>query len=214
MWHITTRRLNLGLFRPDVNVLWDLAPHDLSILLEVLGTEPIAVSARGACHVQPGIQDVAYVDLRFPGDVMAHVHVSWLDPGKVRRMTVVGSEKMAVYDDTEPEKLLVYDRSVVPMDGDDGGDVPGLLYRFGDAYSIPLPSAEPLRRQCAYFVDCVRTGARPRPHAREGMAIVHILEQADRSMANSGHREEMRWDEQGWAALMAAAAPATERAVG
>ncbi|HEY7066710.1 MAG TPA: Gfo/Idh/MocA family oxidoreductase [Chloroflexota bacterium] len=214
VWHVTTRRLNLGLFRPDVNVLWDLAPHDLSILLEVLGTEPIAVSARGACHVQPGIQDVAYVELRFPGDVMAHVHVSWLDPGKVRRMTVVGSEKMAVYDDTEPEKLLVYDRSVVPMDGEDGDDGPELLYRFGDAYSIALPSAEPLRRQCAYFVDCVRTGVRPRPHAREGMAIVHILEQADRSMANSGHREEMRWDEQSWAALMAAAAPAAERAVG
>jgi predicted dehydrogenase len=212
VWHITTRRLNLGLFRPDVNVLWDLAPHDLSILLEVLGSEPIAVSARGACHVQPGIQDVAYVELRFPGDVMAHVHVSWLDPGKVRRMTVVGSQKMAVYDDTEPEKLLVYDRAVMTMEG--AGDQPELLYRFGDSSGIPLPAAEPLRRQCAYFVECVRTGARPRAHGREGMAIVHILEQADRSMQNNGHREEMRWDAEGWRELMAAGAPARERAVG
>jgi predicted dehydrogenase len=212
VWHITTRRLNLGLFRPDVNVLWDLAPHDLSILLEVLGSEPIAVSARGACHVQPGIQDVAYVELRFPGDVMAHVHVSWLDPGKVRRMTVVGSQKMAVYDDTEPEKLLVYDRAVMTMEG--AGDQPELLYRFGDSSGIPLPAAEPLRRQCAYFVECVRTGARPRAHGREGMAIVHILEQADRSMQNNGHRQEMRWDAEGWRELMAAGAPARERAVG
>jgi predicted dehydrogenase len=215
VWHITTRRLNLGLFRPDVNVLWDLAPHDLSILLEVLGSEPTAVSARGACHVQPGIQDVAYVELRFPGDVMAHVHVSWLDPGKVRRMTVVGSQKMAVYDDTEPEKLLVYDRAVVPMDGEGPDAAPELLYRFGDATGIPLPPAEPLRRQCSYFLECVSTGARPRPHGREGMAIVHILEQADRSMTNNGHREELRWDAEGWRALMAAAdAPAREAAVG
>ncbi|HZS02039.1 MAG TPA: Gfo/Idh/MocA family oxidoreductase, partial [Chloroflexota bacterium] len=213
VWHITTRRLNLGLFRPDVNVLWDLAPHDLSILLEVLGTEPIAVSARGACHVQPGIQDVAYVELRFPGNVMAHVHVSWLDPGKVRRMTVVGSQKMAVYDDTEPEKLLVYDRAVTPIEGD--GGTPELLYRFGDATSIPLPAAEPLRRQCAYFLDCIRTGRRPREHGREGMAIVHILEQADRSMASGGYRRELRWDAEDWRALMAGAdAPARERAVG
>jgi predicted dehydrogenase len=215
VWHITTRRLNLGLFRPDVNVLWDLAPHDLSILLEVLGSEPIAVSARGACHVQPGIQDVAYVELRFPGDVMAHVHVSWLDPGKVRRTTVVGSQKMAVYDDTEPEKLLVYDRAVVPMDEEAPDVAPELLYRFGDATGIPLPAAEPLRRQCAYFLECVRTGARPRPHGREGMAIVHILEQADRSMQNNGHREELRWDAEGWRTLMAAAdTPTRERAVG
>jgi predicted dehydrogenase len=174
IWHVSMERLALGLFRRDVNVLWDLAPHDISILLEVLDAQPIATSARGACHVQPGIQDVAYVELRFPGDVMAHVHVSWLDPGKVRRMTVVGSQKMAVYDDTEPEKLLVYDRAVMTMEG--AGDQPELLYRFGDSSGIPLPAAEPLRRQCAYFVECVRTGARPRAHGREGMAIVHILE--------------------------------------
>ncbi|HLH23178.1 MAG TPA: Gfo/Idh/MocA family oxidoreductase [Chloroflexota bacterium] len=216
IWHITTRRLNLGLFRPDVNVLWDLAPHDISILLEVLGTKPTAVSARGAAHVQPGIQDVAYVELRFPGDVMAHVHVSWLDPGKVRRMTVVGSQKMAVYDDTEPEKLLVYDRAVVPIETDEDEGAPDLLYRFGDATSIPLPAAEPLRRQCAYFVECVRTGARPRKYGREGMAIVRILEQADHSMQHHGHRAELRWDDEGRYALPAHAAASApwEQAVG
>jgi predicted dehydrogenase len=146
---------------------------------------------------------------------MAHVHVSWLDPGKVRRMTVVGSQKMAVYDDTEPEKLLVYDRAVVPLAGGGEGEGPALLYRFGDATSIPLPAAEPLRRQCAYFLECVRSGARPRQHAREGMAIVHILEQADRSMQRSGQCEALRWDGAGRRALLATGGqPARERAIG
>jgi predicted dehydrogenase len=196
IWHVTMRRLALGLFRPDVNVLWDLAPHDISILLEVLGAEPIAVSARGACHVQPGIHDVAYVELRFPNDVMAHVHVSWLDPGKVRRMTVVGSKKMAVYDDTDSEKLRVFDRSVAPAAPTSGTGQ--LLYRFGESTSIPLPQAEPLRRQCSYFLRCVRGGPCSRPLGLEGLRVVRVLEQADRSLHNSGHREEISWDPADW----------------
>jgi predicted dehydrogenase len=189
IWHITAHRLNLGLFRRDANVLWDLAPHDISILLEVLGTEPTVVSARGACHVQPGIQDVAYIDLRFPGGVMAHVHVSWLDPGKVRRVTVVGSHKMAVYDDTAVEKLRLYDRAVVfPAVGNPVGEP---VYRFGETTSIRLPTVEPLRRQCAYFLDCVRSGARPKSQGQLGMNVVHILERADRSLQNSSHHEEL-----------------------
>jgi predicted dehydrogenase len=204
VWHITTRRLNLGLFRPDVNVLWDLAPHDLSILLEVLGSEPIAVSARGACHVQPGIQDVAYVELRFPGDVMAHVHVSWLDPGKVRRMTVVGSQKMAVYDDTAPDKLRVYDRAVRPQDGK-------LLYHFGEDTAVALPvGVEPLRRQCAHFLECARTGARPRPDGRHGLQVVRILEEADGSLQNEGDREALHWDVAGQNALLQQPAAPTD----
>jgi predicted dehydrogenase len=157
VWHVTSRRLALGLFRRDVNVLWDLAPHDISILLEVLGAEPTVASARGACHVQPGIHDVAYVDLRFPSGVMAHVQVSWLDPGKVRRLTVIGSKKMAVYDDTAADKLCVYDHAVASCE-----DTPSqLLYHLGETTSLSLPTAEPLRRQCAYFLDCIRSGTRP-----------------------------------------------------
>ncbi len=196
IWHVTMRRLNLGLFRPDVNVLWDLAPHDVSILLAVLGTNPIAVSARGACYVQPGIQDVAYLELRFPNDLMAHVHVSWLDPGKVRRMTVVGSKKMAVYDDTEPEKLQVYDRAVVPPDGTAGGSE--VHYHVGDSTGVRTPHAEPLRRQCACFLDSIRGGSISSRHAREGLKVVRILEQADRSMQAGGHREALDWDEWSW----------------
>jgi predicted dehydrogenase len=198
IWHVSAQRLNLGLFRHDVNVLWDLAPHDISILLEILGTEPVAVSARGACHVQPGIQDVAYVELRFPGGTMAHVHVSWLDPGKVRSMTIIGSRKMAVFDDTAADKLRVFDRGVVS--GNPHDPQRELMYRFGETTSVPIEgSEEPLRRQCAYFVDCARSGARPRPDGQQGLKVVRILEQADRSLQNSGHREEMGWDLAGWA---------------
>jgi predicted dehydrogenase len=194
IWHVTTHRLNLGLFRRDANVLWDLAPHDVSILLKVLGTEPTVVSARGACHVQPGIQDVAYMDLRFPGGMMAHVHVSWLDPGKVRRMTVVGSQKMAVYDDTAVEKLHVFDRAVVPAAASNVAS--HLIYRFGETTSIPLPTVEPLRQQCAYFLDCVHSGARPQSDVQLGMNVVRILEQADWSLQNSSHFEELTWERQ------------------
>jgi predicted dehydrogenase len=195
IWHVSMERLALGLFRRDVNVLWDLAPHDISILLEVLGSTPIAVSARGACHVQPGIQDVAYVELRFPGNVMAHVHVSWLDPGKVRRMTVVGSQKMAILDDVAEDKLCVYDRGV---DTVEENGRPRLVYRFGEGEPVALPKDEPLRRQCARFVDCVASGEWPASYAEQGLNVVRILEQADRSLQNSGHREALGWDAAAW----------------
>jgi predicted dehydrogenase len=204
IWHLSAERLNLGLFRRDANVLWDLAPHDVAILLEVLGAEPEAVSARGACHVQPGIQDVAYVELRFPGGIMAHVHVSWLDPGKVRRLTVVGSQKMAVYDDTAPDKLRVYDRAVRPQDGK-------LLYHFGEDTAVALPvGVEPLRRQCAHFLECARTGARPRPDGRHGLQVVRILEEADGSLQNEGDREALHWDVAGQNALLQQPAAPTD----
>ncbi len=202
IWHVTAERLALGLFRPDVNVLWDLAPHDVALLIDLLEAEPIVASARGAAHVRPGIQDVAYIELRFPNNVMAHVHVSWLDPGKVRRVTVIGSKKMAVLDDTAANKLQVFDRGVEPLAPAVGR--PSLLYRYGEGASIPLPEAEPLRRQCALFVDCVRTGARPRPYAQQGLKVVRILEQADRSLQNSGHREALGWDAAGWGEALSA----------
>jgi predicted dehydrogenase len=195
IWHVSMERLALGLFRRDVNVLWDLAPHDISILLEVLGAQPVATSARGACHVQPGIQDVAYVELRFPGDVMAHVHVSWLDPGKVRRMTVIGSKKMAILDDVAEDKLTIYDRGVDMVEADGREQ---LVYRFGEGESMALPKDEPLRRQCATFVECIARGEWSASYAEQGLNVVRILEQADRSLQNSGHQEALGWDAAGW----------------
>jgi predicted dehydrogenase len=203
IWHVSMERLALGLFRRDVNVLWDLAPHDISILLEVLDAQPIATSARGACHVQPGIQDVAYVELRFPGDVMAHVHVSWLDPGKVRRMTIIGSKKMAVLDDVAEDKLTVYDRGVDAVEENGRAQ---LVYRFGEAESVVLPQDEPLRRQCATFVACIASGQWSASYAEQGLNVVRILEQADHSIQNSGHREALGWDAAGWDAALAPAA--------
>jgi predicted dehydrogenase len=207
VWHVTSERRNLGLFRHDANVLWDLAPHDVSILLAVLGTEPTGTSARGACHVQPGIHDVAYIELRFPDDVMAHVHVSWLDPGKVRRLTVVGSKKMAIYDDTAPDKLCVFDRGVERASGAPGG----LSYRQGEATAIPLPSAEPLRRQCAYFVERAQRVGWSAADAEFGLRIVRILEQADRSLQTGGHRRRLVWGRKGCAEVLAPT-PAWEHA--
>lgn len=189
VWHVTMRRLNLGLFRPDVNVLWDLAPHDLSILLEVLGALPVAVSARGASYVQPSIEDVVYLELRFPNDILAHVHASWLDPGKVRRMTVVGSQRMAVYDDTEACKLALYDRAARPLPGAEDQ----VLYQFGDRTPVPLPTAEPLRRQCAYFLACVRGMPPMRAPGLYGLPVVRILEEAQHSLEDSGRRRELHW---------------------
>ncbi|HLH23180.1 MAG TPA: Gfo/Idh/MocA family oxidoreductase [Chloroflexota bacterium] len=209
IWHISMERLALGLFRRDVNVLWDLAPHDISILLEVLGTEPTAVSARGAAHVQPGIQDVAYVELRFPGDVMAHVHVSWLDPGKVRSMTVIGSKKMAVLDDVAEDKLTVYDRGVDSVEANGRAQ---LVYRFGEGERVGLPKEEPLRRQCAEFVSCIASGEWPAAYAEQGLNVVRILEQADRSLQNSGHREALGWDAAGWRDALAPVAHETPAA--
>ncbi|HEY7066712.1 MAG TPA: Gfo/Idh/MocA family oxidoreductase [Chloroflexota bacterium] len=200
IWHVSMERLALGLFRRDVNVLWDLAPHDISVLLEVLGEQPIATSARGACHVQPGIQDVAYVELRFPGNVMAHVHVSWLDPGKVRRMTIIGSKKMAILDDVAEDKLRVFDRGV---DTVEENGRPQLVYRFGDAESVDLPKDEPLGQQCAQFVNCIVTGSWSPAYAEQGLNVVRILEQADCSLQNSGHREALGWDAAGWQDVLA-----------
>jgi predicted dehydrogenase len=190
IWHVTSQRLNLGLFRSDVNVLWDLAPHDVSILLHVLGARPTCVSARGSGHVQPGIPEVAYVELQFPGNIMAHIHVSWLDPGKVRRLTVIGSQKMAIYDDTADPKLCVYDRAVVPIDAE--GGPPELLYRYGETVPIALPPLpEPLERQCAAFLGHVRTRSYPRTDARLALEVVRVLEHADASLHEGGERQTL-----------------------
>lgn len=192
IYYIDAARLNLGLFRSDVNVLWDLAPHDLSILLYVLGRDPLAVSARGSANVTPGVHDVAYVETRFPDNIIAHFQVSWLDPCKVRRVTVVGSKKMVVYDDLlESEKIRIYDKGVDrPYETDQFQDF-HLAYRYGDVTIPHIPVQEPLRVQCEHFVDCIRTGARPDTDGYEGLKVVRILEQADRSLHNGGNREPL-----------------------
>ena len=192
IYYVDMARLNLGLFQRDINVLWDLAPHDLSILLYVLQRDPIAVSARGSANVTPGVHDVAYVELRFPDNVLAHVHLSWLDPCKVRRVTIVGSRKMVVCNDVaEVEKIRIYDKGVErPFETDRFSEF-HLQYRYGGVTIPYIPFEEPLRAQCQHFLSCVRTGTRPQSDGYVGWKVVRILEQADRSLQNGGLREAL-----------------------
>jgi predicted dehydrogenase len=195
VYYVDAARLNLGLFQTRANVLWDLAPHDLSILLYVLQRDPIAVSARGSASVTAGVHDVAYMELRFPGNLLAHVHVSWLDPCKVRRVTIVGSKKMVVYNDLhEVEKIRIYDKGVErPYETDRFNDF-HLTYRYGGVNVPYIPVSEPLRAQCEHFVHCIRTGERPQSDGRVGTKVVRILEEANRSLLNGGRRESLITD--------------------
>lgn len=199
IFYIDSARLNLGLFHRDVNVIWDLAPHDLSIFCYVLQRDPISVSAHGAAHIQAGVHDVAFVDVTFPGNVIGNIHVSWLNPRKVRSVTIVGSKKMVVCDDLEDvEKIRIYDKGVtlpfeahqLPFETDRFQDF-HLSYRYGGITIPHVPFAEPLRTQCEHFLDCVRTGRRPQSDGRVGMKVVQLLEAADRSLRNGGARERL-----------------------
>lgn len=192
IYYVDAARLNLGIFQTDINVLWDLAPHDLSILLYVLQQEPTRVSARGSSNITPGVHDVAYVDLTFPSGVLAHVHLSWLDPCKVRRVTIVGSRKMVVCNDLlEGEKIKIYNKGVErPYQTDQFSDF-HLAYRYGAVIIPHIPFREPLRVQCEHFAHCVRSGERPLSDGRAGLRVVQILEQADNSLHNGGALEPL-----------------------
>lgn len=187
-------RTNLGIFQKDINVLWDLAPHDISIMLYVLGQMPVSVSAVGEAYVQPGIQDVAHMTLTFAGQIQAHIHVSWLDPCKVRRITIVGSKKMVVYDDVEPlEKLKVYDKGVDKPEHTDTYGEFQLSYRYGNIMIPQLPAQEPLKLECAHFADCIVNDRTPRSDGVSGLKVVKVLESAQVSLLNGGTQEPVLW---------------------
>ena len=194
VYYVNGTRVNLGLFQPDINVIWDLAPHDVSILRYVLGMEPETVSARGASYIREGVHDVAYLTLHFPNGVLADVRVSWLDPCKIRRVTIVGSRKMIVYDDIEPKhKVMIYDKGVEVQPYSDTLEEFHLAYRYGDVAPYPLDWVEPLRAECLHFLDCISDGGRPRSGARDGLRVVQVLEAAQRSLLNGGLRERVAW---------------------
>ena len=181
-------RLNLGLFQRHANVLWDLAPHDISILMHVLGQDPVMVSARGSTCVQAGVHDVCYVEIQFSAGTSAHVHVSWLDPDKVRRLTLVGDRRMAVFDDVSPTtKLRIYDQGVECPVADNYGEFE-LAYRHGEIVIPYIAWREPLRLECEHFLDCVRRGNRPLSDGEQGLAVVATLEAAERSLRSGGLR--------------------------
>ncbi len=193
LYYLYTQRLNLGQVRSDVNVWWNLAPHDVSILLYLLGGErPQAIAVRGVAYLQPGIEDVAFAVLTWKGGVTAHVHVSWLDPGKVRRVTVVGGRKMVVCDDVSEQKIAVYDKGVdrVPKLGErmdfDAFDGYQLLQRSGDIVLPWIDLQEPLKVEAAHFLECIRSGAQPLTDAHHARDVVAVLVAGQQSLERGG----------------------------
>lgn len=189
VYYINSIRVNLGLFHPDLNVLWDLAPHDLSILRYLLGAMPQTISAEGMSCVFPGVHDLVYLNMIFPSGVFAHVHVSWLDPCKVRQITVVGSSKMVVYDDVETnEKIKIYDKGVeVPPYTNSYADFQ-CSYRYGDIRIPNIRFVEPLRQECQHFLDCIANHAQPRTCGQVGLDVVRMLEAAQASLLSGSHQ--------------------------
>lgn len=185
IYYVDAVRVNLGLFQNDMSVVWDLAPHDISILRYILGMDPVQVSACGATCILPDIHDVAYLYLKFPNGVIAHIHVSWLDPAKVRKITVVGSNKMLVYDDIEPlEKIRIYDKGVEkPPYTHTYGDFQ-FSYRYGSVVIPYIRFTEPLRIECQHFIDSIVNGTPPLSDGYDGLQVVRILEMAERSLKN------------------------------
>ena len=185
--YICARRLNLGLFQKDINVAWDLAPHDISIILSIMGEQPITVNCRGSAHITPGIEDVTTMCLTFSNQRSAIIHSSWLDPRKVREMTIVGSKRMIVYDDVAPlEKIRVFDTRVErPPHYDTFGEFQ-YAYHYGDMYAPYIKQEEPLKTECQHFLDCIRTGSTPVSCGVRGMELVKILEASSESLRRGG----------------------------
>jgi predicted dehydrogenase len=194
-YYINSSRLNLGLFRRDADVIWDLAPHDISMINFIMGMAPIAVSARGAACVHEGLLDVAYIDLKYPNNIIAHVHVSWLNPNKERRFTIVGDRRMVCYDDTAGnEKIKVYDRGVDRPDYASNFGEFQLSYRYGEIVIPFVQGQEPLGVECQHFATAIRTGTQPRSNGRVGLHVVQALEAAHESIAQGGIYVETHFD--------------------
>jgi predicted dehydrogenase len=182
---VETERVNLGLFRSDTNVIWDLAPHDVSILLYLFGKTPNRIKVQAHAHLQPHICDIAHLDLGFEDGMTAHIHVSWLHPCKIRRVTVIGDARMCVYDDTNPAEMIkIYNK---------GADVdldPVVSYRYG-AITIPhIDWIEPLRLECEDFANSIRTGELPRANGSVGLAVVQVLAAAQEALDRQNHQSD------------------------
>jgi len=193
IYYIYSQRLNLGQVRSDVNVWWNLAPHDVSILLYLLGGEvPDSVFVHGLTYLQKEVEDVAFATLSWPSGIKAHLHLSWLDPGKVRKMTVVGSRKMVVYDDIADDKIAIFDKGVdfVPRSGErmdfDNFDAFNVVHRMGDIWLPRIKFEEPLRVEAGHFLDCIERGEEPLTGIRHAREVVAVLAAGQRSL-REGH---------------------------
>jgi predicted dehydrogenase len=181
--YLYSQRVNLGRLRATENALWSLGAHDVSVLTELVAGDPVEASARGEAYLREGVEDVVFAHLRFDSGIAAHMHLSWLDPNKQRRITVVGAERMATLDDMQPErKLTVFDKGFdPPADGSNE-----LVSRSGAVWSPRLSGEEPLRLECEHFVECVRTRERPRTSGAAGVRVVRVLDALQRSLRAGG----------------------------
>ena len=189
--YLDSQRVNLGLHQFDTNVLWDLGPHDVSIALYWLDEEPEWVQCSGACFVQANIEDVVFLMIGFPSGAIAHAHLSWLAPSKLRTTTVIGSQKMVIYDDNQSvEKVKIYDQGVDKLESDELRR----SYRAGDIHSPRIAMTEALQVEMRHFIECVRDGKKPRSDGEAGLMVVRVLELAMRSLRSGGARVAYRLD--------------------
>jgi len=185
--YVSSRRLNLGLFQKDINVAWDLAPHDIAIILHIVGQYPVHVACQGNAHIKDGLEDVTNMTMSFPNGVLAMVQSSWLDPNKIRETTFVGTRRMLVYNDIEPtEKIKIYDKRVeIPPHYDSFAEF-HYSYHYGDIHSPYIKMTEPLRVECQHFVDCIQEGRAPLTDGNAGLQVVRVLEAATKSLRSGG----------------------------
>ena len=189
--YMYSQRVNLGVVRKDENAWWSLAPHDVSVILFLFGAEPTVVTAQGQDYLQDGVEDVVFAQLKFADGRMAHIHVSWFDPHKIRKMTLVGAEKMATFDDMEAaEKIRIYDKGVETA-GTVVGYEQSLDLRSGDIVIPKTPGGEPLRAECLHFLECIDQGRTPRSDGADGLRVVRVLEAGQRSLAGGGTPVEL-----------------------
>jgi predicted dehydrogenase len=185
--YICARRLNLGLFQKDINVAWDLAPHDIAIVLHIMEKEAVTINCQGSAHITPGVEDVTTIWLNFPGDRSAIIQSSWLDPRKIREMTIVGSKKMIVYDDvSQLEKIRVFDTRVERPPHYDTFAEFHYAYHYGDVHVPYIKQEEPLKTECQHFLDCINQGTTPLTDGRRGLELVRILEASSQSLKRGG----------------------------
>lgn len=192
IYYIHTQRVNLGKVQSDVSALWSLAPHDVSIVLHLLGKLPTELWAHGSRFIGDRVEDLGFIDMKFDSGQMAHIHVSWLDPMKQRKVTVVGSRRMIVYDDVAEEaKVKVYDKRVIRELGEILGEARYTLHS-GEVETPSIDPTEPLLKECEHFIECIREGRRPLSDGRNGLQVVQVLEAAQSSLDNNG--AEVRLD--------------------
>ena len=185
--YISTRRLNLGLFQNDINVAWDLAPHDLSIILHIMGESPKFVNCQGSANINPSVKDVTTMSLQFENERSAVIQSSWLDPRKVREMTIVGSKRMILYDDVATqEKIKIFDARVEQPPHYDTFAEFHYAYHHGDMYVPYVKQEEPLKNECQHFIDCIIDGKTPLTNGKNGTEVVRILEASSESLKRNG----------------------------